>query len=203
MEQERTRIAQDLHDELGAGITEMSMLAARAKFATVPDEKRHQYLEHVREKARDMVTALDEIVWAMNPKHDSLASLVSYFCLYADRFLGLANIVWRLEGTSETANPMVDSRHRHQLFLAFKEALTNVVRHAGASEVRLSIQVEQGQLWLTISDNGRGFSSAAHTEAMDGVANMRARIEKLGGQFEIAGNPGSGTTVRFKIPLRS
>lgn len=203
MEQERTRIAQDLHDELGAGITEMSMLAARAKFATVPDERRHQYLEHVREKARDMVTALDEIVWAMNPKHDSVASLVSYFCLYADRFLGLASIAWRLEGTSETANPMVDSRHRHQLFLAFKEALTNVVRHAGASEVRLSIQVEQEQLWLTISDNGRGFSTKAHTEAMDGVANMRTRIEKLGGQFEITGNPGSGTTVRFKIPLRS
>lgn len=203
MEQERTRIAQDLHDELGAGITEMSMLAARAKFATVPEEKRRQYLEHMREKAREMVTALDEIVWAMNPRHDSLASLVSYFCLYADRFLGLANIAWKLEGTSETANPMVDSRHRHQLFLAFKEALTNVVRHSGASEVRLSIQMEPGQLWLTIADNGRGFSPEAHTEAMDGVANMRARIEKLGGQFEIAGNPGSGTTVRFYIPLKS
>jgi signal transduction histidine kinase len=203
MEQERTRIAQDLHDELGAGITEMSMLAARAKFATVSDEKRHQYLEHVREKAREMVTALDEIVWAMNPRHDSLASLISYFCLYADRFLGLANIVWRLEGTSETANPMVDSRHRHQLFLAFKEALTNVVRHSGASEVTLSIQVEQGQLRLSISDNGRGFSPEGHTEAMDGVTNMRARIEKLGGRFEITGNPGSGTMVRFDIPLRS
>jgi signal transduction histidine kinase len=203
MEQERTRIAQDLHDELGSGITEMSMLAARAKLATVSDEKRYQYLEHVREKAREMVTVLDEIVWAMNPKHDSLASLVSYFCLYADRFLGLANIVWQLEETSEPANPMVDSRHRHQLFLAFKEALTNVVRHAGASEVRLSIQVEEGQLWLTVSDNGRGFSSAIHTEAMDGVANMRARIEKLGGRFEITGKPGSGTIVRFYLPLSS
>ena len=203
MEQERTRIAQDLHDELGAGITEMSMLAARAKFATLPDERRHQYLEHVREKAREMVTALDEIVWAMNPKHDSLASLVSYFCLYADRFLGLANIAWQLEGPSETVNPMVDSRRRHQLFLAFKEALTNVVRHSGAAEVRLNIQVEQGQLRLTIADNGRGFSPDVHTEAMDGVANMRVRIEKLGGRFEIASNPGTGTMVRFFIPLKS
>ena len=203
MEQERTRIAQDLHDELGATVTEMSMLAARAKFATVPDEKRHQYLEHVREKAREMVTVLDEIVWAMNPKHDSLASLISYFCLYADRFLGLANIVWRLEGASETANPMVDSRRRHQLFLAFKEALTNVVRHSGATEVRLSIQVEHGQLCLSVSDNGRGFSAERHTEAMDGVANMRARIEKLGGRFEIASNPGSGTIVKFYMPLSS
>ena len=137
-----------------------------------------------------MVTALDEIVWAMNPKHDSLASLVSYFCLYADRFLGLANIAWRLEGMPGTPDPTVDSRHRHQLFLAFKEALTNVVRHADASEVRLSIQAEQGQVRLTVADNGRGFSPEVHTEEMDGVANMRARIEKLGGRFEITSEAG-------------
>ena len=203
MEQERTRIAQDLHDDLGSGITEISMLAARAKFATVPNEKRNQYLEHAREKAGEMVTVLDEIVWAMNPKHDSLASLISYFSIYADRFLGLANIAWRLESASATADPMVDSRCRHQLFLAFKEALTNVVRHAEASEVRVSFQVEKGQLCLTVSDNGRGYSSATQTEAMDGVANMRARIEKLGGKFEIAGGANSGTTVRFYVPLNS
>jgi signal transduction histidine kinase len=203
MEQERTRIAQDLHDELGSGITEISMLIARAKFATIPEEKRNQYLEQVREKSGQVVTVLDEIVWAMNPRHDSLASLVSYFCIYADRFLGLANITWRLESVAGTTNHMMDSRSRHQLFLAFKEALTNVVRHAQASEVRLSIQVEKGQLWLTVSDNGRGFSPAATTEVMDGIANMRARIERLGGKFEISGDTGSGTTVRFYVPLSS
>jgi signal transduction histidine kinase len=203
MEQERARIAQDLHDELGSGITEISMLAARARSTPAPDEKRNHYLEQAREKAREMVTALDEIVWAMNPKHDSLASLVSYFCLYSDRFLGLANIAWRLEGMPGTPDPMVDSRHRHQLFLAFKEALTNVVRHAGASEVRLSIQAERGQVRLTVADNGRGFASGVHTEEMDGVANMRARIEKLGGRFEIASEAGHGTTVRFYMPLSS
>lgn len=203
MEQERTRIAQDLHDELGSGITEISMLIARAKFTTIPSEKRNEFLELVREKAGEMVTVLDEIVWATNPKHDSLASLVSYFCIYADRFLGLANIAWRLEGTSETADPMVDARLRHQLFLVFKEALTNVVRHAEASEVRLGIQVEKDQLRLTVSDNGRGFPGSVPTEAMDGVANMRARVEKLGGKFEIVGTGGSGTTVRLYLPLSS
>jgi signal transduction histidine kinase len=203
MEQERARIAQDLHDELGSGITEISMLATRLKFTIAPDERRNGYLEQMREKAREMVTALDEIVWAMNPKHDSLASLVSYFCLYADRFLGLASIAWRLEDIPGTSDPMVDSRHRHQLFLAFKEALTNVVRHSNASEVHLSIQVEQEQVRLTIADNGRGFSPGVHTEEMDGVVNMRARIEKLGGKFEIASETGHGTTVRFYMPLSS
>jgi signal transduction histidine kinase len=203
MEQERARIAQDLHDELGSGITEISMLAARARYDTAPDERRNHYLEQAREKAREMVMALDEIVWAMNPKHDSLASLVSYFCLYADRFLGLANVAWRLESMPGTPDPMVGSRHRHQLFLAFKEALTNVVRHADASEVRLSIQAEQGQVRLTVADNGRGFSPEVHTEEMDGMANMRTRIEKLGGRFEISSEAGHGTMVRFYMPLSS
>ncbi|HEV2320523.1 MAG TPA: ATP-binding protein, partial [Verrucomicrobiae bacterium] len=203
MEQERTRIAQDLHDELGSGITEISMLASRARFGGVPDEKRHQYLELVREKARELVTVLDEIVWAMNPRHDSLASLVSYLSIYADHFLGLANIAWHLENASGTANPLVQSRCRHQLFLAFKEALTNVVRHAGASEVLLYIHAQNGELSLNVSDNGRGVSSVAPNEAMDGISNMRARIEKLGGRFEISGDPGRGTTVRFSVPLNT
>jgi len=203
MEQERMRIAQDLHDDLGSGITEISMLVSRAKLGSAPEEKRHQYLELVREKARELVTVLDEIVWAMNPRHDSLASLVSYFSIYADRFLGLANIAWRLENASDAANPMVQSQCRHQLFLAFKEALTNVVRHAGASEVLLYIRAQNGELWLNVTDNGRGFSMTAPSEAMDGVANMRTRIEKLGGRFEIAGDPNRGTTVRFCVPLHS
>ena len=202
MEQERTRIAHDLHDELGSGITEIGMLAARAKSASAPDEKRSQYLDQMGGKARDMVTALDEIVWAMNPAHDSLASLVSYFCLYADRFLGLANVTWRLEGPPASAELAVDSRHRHQLFLVFKEALTNVVRHSGATEVRLGIQVEPGELRLIIADNGRGLPSNARTGEMDGVNNMRSRIEKLGGRFEIAGEAGKGTIVRFHVPSK-
>lgn len=203
MEQERTRIAQDLHDELGSGITEISMLVSRAKFAGASEGKRHHFLELVREKAGEMVTVLDEIVWAMNPRHDSLASLVSYLCLYADRFLGLANIAWRLDNASPAANPLVDSRCRHQLFLAFKEALTNVVRHSGASEVLVGIRAGSGGLSLSVSDNGRGFSPGAHTEAMDGIANMRARIEKLGGTFEIDADPDRGTTARFFVPLTS
>jgi signal transduction histidine kinase len=178
------------------------MLAARAKSASAPDEKRSRYLDQMGGKAREMVTALDEIVWAMNPAHDSLASLVSYFCLYADRFLGLASVTWRLEGPPASVELAVDSRHRHQLFLVFKEALTNVVRHSGATEVRLGIQVEQGELRLIIADNGRGVPLNARTEEMDGVNNMRSRIEKLGGRFEIAGEAGKGTTVRFHVPSK-
>ena len=197
MEQERARVAQDLHDELGSGLTEISMLGARAKSA--PEEKRKSYLEQMSEKARDMVAALDEIVWAMNPRHDTLASLVSYFCLYADRFLGLANIAWHLDDSPPAPDCAVDSRHRHELFLAFKEALTNIVRHAGASEVRLTIRRWNGGVRLTLADNGRGLA-AGRTADMDGMMNMRARLEKLGGRCEITSRPGDGTVVEFHFP---
>jgi len=201
MEQERARIAQDLHDELGSGLTEVSMLGARARAAFASEDKRKNYLEQMAGKAQAMVAALDEIVWAMNPRHDSLDSLISYFSLYADHFLGLANIAWRLEEAGESPAFGLDSRRRHQLFLAFKEALANVVRHAGATEVRLSIRLEHGEVRLSVTDNGRGLPEGGRTDAMDGIANMRARLEKAGGRFEILSHENqAGVTVRFFVP---
>jgi signal transduction histidine kinase len=200
IEQERARVAQDLHDELGSDLTEVGMLLARAQSAAAPSERRAQYLEQTAAKARQMVTALDEIVWAMNPRHDSLGSLTSYFCLHADRFLSLAGITWRLEHAVGATDLALDSRRRHQLFLAFKEALTNVVRHAQATEVRFSLRVEAGEVCLTVTDNGRGLPATSPGAGMDGMANLRARCEKLGGHFEIRSEPGGGTTVRFSVP---
>jgi signal transduction histidine kinase len=201
MEQERARIAQDLHDELGSGLTEITMLGARARSASAPPQTRGGYLEQMADTARQMVVALDEIVWAMNPTHDSLASMVSYFSLYAERFLGLANIAWQLEEPLKPGDYVVDSRHRHQLFLAFKEALNNVVRHSGATEVRLSFQVDNGQVRVIIADNGRGWAGISQTAEMDGVANMRTRLANLGGRFEVNSIPARGTIVRFFLPL--
>jgi signal transduction histidine kinase len=203
LEQERTRIAQDLHDELGSDIATISMLAARAQFASAPEEKRSEYLDQVRGKARDMVAALDEIVWAMNPGHDTLGSLVDYLGRYAERFLGLANIAVRLEHGSEPAALSVDSRLRHQVFLAFKEALANVVHHAAASEVRVSIETGSDELRVRVADNGRGLPAGHRPEDLNGLANMRDRVEKLHGHFEINGAPGPGTTVRFSVPLKN
>jgi signal transduction histidine kinase len=231
MEQERARIAQDLHDELGSGITEISMLAARARAAEARDHQRDGHLDQVGGKARELVTVLDEIVWATNPQHDSLASLVSYFSLYADRFLGLAGIAWRLEGPTGPPDHALSSRLRHQLLLVFKEALHNVVRHAAATEVRVGVHLAAGQLRLVVADNGRGLpqrsepgtgvpagTSPPHALLRsgekvakpdevcppgargDGIRNMRLRVEKLGGRFEITSAPGPGTTVRCDVP---
>jgi signal transduction histidine kinase len=201
-EQERARVAQDLHDELGSGLTEVSMLVARARQDNASHDKRDSYLEQMGQRAKEMVIALDEIVWAMNPRHDSLGSLVSYLSIYAERFLSLANISWRLAAPPGPADVSVDSRCRHQLFLAFKEALTNVVRHSGATEVELKIEVEKGHVQLNISDNGRGLAGRSLTEEMDGVGNMRARLQRVGGMFQLASRPESGTTLSLSVPAR-
>jgi signal transduction histidine kinase len=197
MEQERARIAQDLHDELGSSLTEIGMLAAGPVATT--DSLRH--LDQIGDRARRMVAALDEIVWAMNPEHDSLESLGSYLCLYADRFLKLANITFRLTGTLDLPNQTLNSVHRHEFFLAFKEALTNVVRHSGATEVRISIRIIGNRLRLSLADDGGGLGSGPPTAGMDGLSNMRARMEKMGGRFAIASEAGRGTTLRFYLPL--
>lgn len=201
IEQERARVAQDLHDELGADLTEVGMLLARAQSAATPTGRRADYLEQTSAKARQIVTSLDEIVWAMNPTHDSLGSLTSYFCLHADRFLGLAGIAWRLDEVAEPPDHTLDSRRRHQLFIAFKEMLTNVVRHAQATEVRFQISSEAGVVRLTVKDNGRGLPATPPADGMDGVANLRARCGKLGGRFEIHSEPGRGTTISVSIPI--
>jgi signal transduction histidine kinase len=201
MEQERARIAQDLHDQLGSDLASISMLAARSRFASAPDEKRSQYLDQVRDTAREMVARLDEIVWAMNPGHDSLSSLENYLGRYAGRFLGLANIAWHFDSPPGAVDCPVDSRQRHQLFLAFREALTNIVRHSRATEVRASLRVEGRELRLAVADNGCGLPPDKPAAEMNGVANMRARIEKLQGQFAITSEPGRGTTVTFSVPL--
>jgi signal transduction histidine kinase len=205
LEQERIRIAQDLHDELGSDIATISMLAARAQIPSAPEEKRSESLEQVRGKAKEMVGALDEIVWAMNPGHDSVAGLMSYVDRYASRFLGLANMAWHFDGVPEIANRTLDSRQRHHLFMVLKETLTNIVRHSAATEVRASVEINENELELFIIDNGRGLTNGEHSEESNGHANgltnMRSRIEKLNGRFEISGKPGRGTEVRFVLPV--
>jgi signal transduction histidine kinase len=202
IDRERARIAQDLHDELGAGITEISMLAARAKGSRSSEDRRRHYLDEVWSRARALVISLDEIVWAMDPHHDSISSLVSYCSLHADRFLGLAGIAWRLEGSQDAANVAVDSHQRHQLFLVFKEALNNVVRHSGADLVRLRVNASPRELSLEIIDNGSGLPTGKRTESMTGLEGMRRRMHRIGGRCEILAEPGKGTVVRVTMPTQ-
>ena len=201
MEQERTRVANDLHDELGSGITEAGILASLVKNPAVPQDRKADYLEQLSEVCKTMVTGLDEIVWAVNPRYDSAVDLAGYFSLVAQRFLGLAGINCRFNIDESVADHPLDSRQRHSLFLAFREALNNIVRHSKAGEVVLSITMAGDELRVSLNDDGGGFDRAVTLPGSDGLTGMEERLQELGGVCRIIPDPGRGTTVEFSLPL--
>ncbi len=204
LERERARIAQDLHDDLGAGLVEISFGSELAQDTALrPDEAR----EHTREigvRAREMVTALDEIVWAVNPKHDDVSSLTTYFCQYAQHFLKTTPVRCHLNVAKDLPDAPLNAEKRHNLFLAFKEALSNLVQHSGANDLHLAISVQKGILLVSVGDNGCGMDLTIPREqsGADGLGNMRRRLQQLGGKCELTSSLGQGMTVTFKVPLQ-
>lgn len=201
IEQERSRVAHDLHDDLGAGLTEVNMLCTLVKSPTTSSGEKNRYLDELTATAGRMVTSLDEIVWAVNPRNDTIASLASYFGAYAQRLLDLAGVSCGLDVAEDLPDHPLDPKFRQELFFAFKEALTNVVRHAGATQVWMRISVANGQLAVVLADNGRGFDMSERRAGADGLANMADRLKSLGGACDISSSLQQGTTVRFQAPL--
>jgi signal transduction histidine kinase len=201
IEQERARVAHDLHDDLGAGLTEVNMLSSLVKSPATSAEEKGRYLDELTQTALRMVTSLDEIVWAVNPRNDTITSLASYFGSYAQRLLDLAAVSCGLDVAEELPDYPLDPKFRQELFLAFKEALTNVVRHAQATQVWLRISVRDGKLIVEVADNGRAFNPRTQQAGADGVVNMMERLKSLGGVCEISSEAQKGTTVRFEAPL--
>jgi signal transduction histidine kinase len=203
LERERARIARDLHDELGVGLTEIGLLG---DLASAPDSSANQetgrgYLHEITGRARELVLLLDEIVWAINPANDTSQSLNDYFLKFAQTLLHRAAIRCRLEVAEPFPNYGLSSEKRHQLFLAFKESLNNVIRHSGASEVRISLGFVARELVISVEDNGRGL--AAGTKPGDGLGliGMRERLQQLGGKCEVAPGTAGGTCVKLFIPV--
>ncbi|HZQ48073.1 MAG TPA: two-component regulator propeller domain-containing protein, partial [Verrucomicrobiae bacterium] len=201
LERERTRIAQDLHDDLGAGLTEIGLLGGLLRDPTRFAERKHEALERIVQRCHDLVMALDEIVWAVNPRNDSVNSLAGYLCRYAQSFLEPTSIRCRLHMQEAELDHPFNSEQRHNLFLAFKEALTNVVRHSGATEVGIKICCEgTGRLLIGIEDNGHGLPVFVEA-GNDGLNNLRQRMAQIGGRCEILNRDSGGVAVTLSLPL--
>jgi ligand-binding sensor domain-containing protein/signal transduction histidine kinase len=199
VEKERARIAKDIHDDLGASLTQITLLSDRSE-AEDPEELRAN-TRKISATAREMAQSLDEIVWAVNPQHDTLEGLVEYLSQSADDFLEDTSIRSRLKLPPNLPNSPIPAEVRHQLFLAFKEVLNNAVKHAAASEIQIEFIVNPGQLQIVLADNGVGFDPATIPSGGNGLQNMRKRLDTLGGEFELTSRPGQGTQVRLSIPL--
>lgn len=201
MERERTRIAKDLHDDLGTGITEIMLLGELAGREDTPAHEQRGHIHAITEKSRQLAVAMDETVWTVNPKNDSLPNLASYLADFAREFFSASPVRCRVALADNLPPVTLSASQRHNLFLAAKEALNNVARHSGAGEVWLRLRHERGLLEIVIEDNGRGFGPAHPAIRGNGLSNIGARLEALGGRAEIESHPGRGTTVRLVVPI--
>ena len=200
-EAERARISRDLHDDLGSSLTGISLLASVgvAQNSNL-DAKTTWRLNAIAGKARTLVTALDTIVWAVNPEADGLQAFVDYLSAFAQEFVTDSGLVCRFKIPMEFPASRVEGRLRHGLLLAVKEALNNAVRHSHAKEIEFGVNLEADCLKIEIADNGSGFEIAAAAGG-NGLGNMRQRLADLGGECRISSSKETGTTVRLIISL--
>lgn len=195
LEAERTRIARDLHDQLGSGLTDIAFLGDALRMDTGSTEA-----TEVSTRARELTRAMDETVWALNPEKDTFQSFISYIGHAVPGWLRAAGIHCRLDLPDESVRFGLGARVRQQLYLACKEAVHNAVKHSGASVVTLRVEQIDHELMITLSDDGHGFDHA-DISAGHGLANLRHRLQDLGGTARIDSSPGRGTTVVFRLPL--
>ena len=203
LEKERFRIARDLHDQLGANLTQVALLSEMAEADKHSPAEIESHARQISQTARETTRSLDEIVWAVNPSNDTLEGLVNYVCNYAQEYLALAGLRYRVEVPVQLPAVNIPPEVRHNVFLAFKEAVNNVVKHAQASEVRVRLQLQPGNFTLNIEDNGCGLGgrNANATPTRNGLRNMRKRMEDVHGEFSISPGTGGGTIVCLAIPF--
>jgi signal transduction histidine kinase len=201
LEQERSRIARDLHDQLGASLTRISLLGELVESDKgFPDEV-EDHARQICQTSRDTTHVLDEIVWAVNPSNDTLEGLINYICKYAQEYFAVAGVKYRLEVPPQLPAVEVPPEVRHNVFLAAKEAVTNVVRHAKASAAWIRMRLASESFELEIADDGRGLESLDEEAASkrSGLKNMRKRMEEIGGAFHFGRAPEGGAMVRLTV----
>ena len=211
VERDRTRIAKDIHDDLGAGLTHISLLTELAR--RTPPEEANAHLGQISDMARELTRGMDEIVWAVDPQNDTLDGLLNYLCKFAQEYLSVAGIRCRLDLPAQMPPWGLRAEIRHNLFLAFKEALNNIVKHAGATEVWLKLDLGREEFTLTIEDNGRGLtpgnrekepdsaSSSGRISSGRGLGNLEKRLASIGGRCVVTGQPEKGTRIEMTVNL--
>jgi signal transduction histidine kinase len=199
LEKERSRIAQDLHDDLGANLTQIVFLSQRVEAAQQDSQEVDRWFRLIPATARKTIQSLDEIVWAINPRNDSLESFANYLSQFAQQHMTLARVRCVLDVPTVLPAVPLSAEVRHKLLLAAREALQNVATHAVATEARVTLQQDDNLLAITITDNGKGFDVGRNAGEGNGLSNIRRRLEDIGGRAEITSEPGKGTTVRLVI----
>jgi signal transduction histidine kinase len=176
------------------------MLAMTSAHTKLSSNENSECLQLIVDKSRSMVTALDALVWAVNPKNDTLAALVDYLASFAEELLAKSGIACRVEVPLDIPERIIAAETRHNLLLSVKEALTNSIRHGRPGEILIQLTVSSSELEILINDNGCGFDPANNI-AGDGLVNLKERMRKVNGCCKIQSSSGKGTTVSMTMPL--
>ena len=201
LERERARIARDLHDQLGANLTQVALLGELAEAdKNIPDEV-ESHAQQISLTARETTRSLDEIVWAVNPSNDTLEGLANYACKYAQEYATLAGLPCRVDFPAQLPATLIPPEVRHNVFLAFKEAVHNVIKHAQAREVWIRLRLQPDHFIMEVEDNGRGLDKERMNQNRNGLRNMEKRLADIGGKFSISPGANSGTLVQLTVPL--
>ncbi len=160
------------------------------------------HIKNISRTTREIIQAMDEIVWTINPKNDTLDNLANYVFQYAQDYFQNSGLRCRLDMPAKLPEHTMSTEERHNIFMAVKEALNNVIKHAHATEVRISLSTTDDLLTILIADNGRGFISPSPSVTGDGLENMRARLRRIGGVLALANNVGGGALVRMEVRIK-
>jgi signal transduction histidine kinase len=201
LEQERLRIARDIHDDLGARVTQISLVSAMACDSPKINEEARAEFSDISRLSRDLVSALYETVWAVSPENDNLEALGSYLCQVVNQLSDKAQFRCRFHMQHLPRDIQVSSQTRHNMSMAVKEAVHNVIKHAKASEVIVRITFVAELLTVSIQDDGRGFQPFDNNHG-NGLLNMKQRLEHIGGTCSIKSQPGHGTTVFISLEIK-
>lgn len=203
LERERGRIAMDLHDELGSSLTQISLLGGLLRAEKDSPAQVEIHATKLAEAADESVRALEEIVWAVRPGSDTLQGLLDYIAHFANELFANNSTRCRQDLPASLPTCALPPDVRHNIFLIVKEALNNVLKHAGGSVVNLQVQLDGQKLKIVIADDGKGFApdTTVANGGHSGLENMRQRAAAVGGQLSLTSEPGKGTRVELSVNL--
>jgi signal transduction histidine kinase len=198
---ERARIARDMHDVVGAQLTQLSVMhEIFARQHDLPPGTQGK-LHELSSTARAAIASLDEAVWAINPRNDTLQNVVDYLGHAAGTYLRPLGMACRHDISAEWPDRSVSAHKRHELLRAFMEALQNVAKHAEANTVKLTVRCENDTLEVLLEDDGRGLPAEFAGQEKNGIDNMMARLESVGGTCQVSARPDGGTLVKMRLPI--
>jgi ligand-binding sensor domain-containing protein/signal transduction histidine kinase len=203
----RNRIAQDLHDNIGSTLSSISVYSQVAKIRNEEnkDGTLNELLSKISETSNDMISDMNDIVWAINPRNDSMEKIIQRMESFARPLLAMRNIQLTFHYDAAFLQVNLDMEKRKNMYLIFKEAVNNAFKYAGCSEIVIDLSIVKHQLRMNISDNGVGFQEqrveAKVTLSGNGLDNIRSRANEMGGEIKIQSQPGSGTSIDLTINI--